>query len=278
MHVYTACIVSGDLTVGIAGVGAIGSVVARALDEGLTGFRLEAVTTRDVQRRSAVLSELERPVDVVDTHELARRCDVIVECAPSTAFTGIVRPAAEAGRIIVTVSAAALIENLAMVDVARAHGGRIILASGALLGLDAVRAAAKGVIYSVRMVTRKPPRALLGAPYLELNHIDITNLSAPLRLFAGSAREGARGFPANVNVAAALALAGIGPDRTELEIWADPGVSRNTHTIKVDADSVRFEMTIENVPTPDKPGTGLVTALSVIAALESLTSTLRVGT
>ena len=275
---YTACIVSGDLSVGIAGVGAIGSVVARALDKGLTGFRLEAVTTRDAQRRPTVLSELRRAVDVVDARELARRCDVIVECAPSAAFTGIVQPAAQAGRIIVTVSAAALIENMGVVDVARAHGGRIILATGALLGFDAVRAAANGVIHSVRMVTRKPPRAFLGAPYLEVNHIDLSSLSAPLRLFAGSAREGARGFPANVNVAAALALAGIGPDRTELEIWADPGLSRNTHTIKVDGDSARFEMTIENVPTPDKPGTGRLTALSVIAALESLTSTLRVGT
>jgi aspartate dehydrogenase len=270
--------VSGDLAVGIAGVGAIGSVVARALDKGLTGFRLEALTTRDAQRPPAVLAELKRPVEVVDARELAQRCEVIVECAPSAAFTTIVRPAAEAGRVIVTVSAAALIENMAVVEVARAHGGRIILATGALLGFDAVRAAAKGVIHSVCMVTRKPPRALLGAPYLELHGIDLTNLRAPLRVFAGSAREGARGFPANVNVAAALALAGIGPERTQLEIWADPGLSRNTHTIKVDADSVRFEMTIENVPTPDKPGTGRVTALSVIAALESLTSTLRVGT
>jgi aspartate dehydrogenase len=276
--VYTACIVSGDLAVGIAGVGAIGGVVARWLDRGLAGFRLEAVTTRDAQRRPAVLSELRHAVDVVDARELAQRCEVIVECAPSAAFVGIVRPAVEAGRTIVTVSAAALMENMAMVDVAGGHGGRIVLATGALLGFDAVRAAAKGVIHSVRMVTRKPPRALLGAPYLTDNRIDITNLCAPLRLFAGSARDGARGFPANVNVAAALALAGIGPDRTELEIWADPGLTRNTHTIKVDADSVRFEMTIENVPTPGKPGTGQVTALSVIAALESLTSVLRVGT
>ena len=274
---YTACTVSGDLRVGIAGVGAIGGVVARALDEGLTGFRLEAVTTRDAQRLPNILSELKRAVAVVDARELAGRCDVIVECAPSAAFPDIVRPAAEAGRTVVTVSAAALIENMGLLDVARANGGRIILATGALLGFDAVRAAAKGVIYSVRMVTRKPPRSLLGAPYLEENHIDITKLSTPLCLFAGSAREGARGFPANVNVAAALALAGIGPDRTELEIWADPSLNRNTHTIKVDADSVRFEMTIENVPTPGKPGTGRVTALSVIAALESLTSVLRVG-
>jgi aspartate dehydrogenase len=99
----------------------------------------------------------------------------------------------------------------------------------------------------------------------------------PLKVFDGSAREGARGFPANVNVAAALALAGVGPDRTRLQIWADPTRTRNTHTIKVDADSVRFEMTIENIPTEEKPGTGRVTALSVIAALRSLTTPLRIG-
>jgi aspartate dehydrogenase len=266
-----------DLTVGIAGVGTIGTVVARALDKGLAGFRLVAVSTRDAQRRPAVLSEFTRAVDVVDARELARRCEVIVECAPSAAFADIVQPAIRVGRTVITVSAAALIENMAMVEEAHAHGGRIILATGALLGFDAVRAAAKGVIHSVCMVTRKPPRSLLGAPYLEAHDIDITNLTAPLRIFSGSARDGARGFPANVNVAAALALAGIGPDRTQLEIWADPGLSRNTHTIRVDADTVRFEMTIENVPSPEKPGTGLVTALSVIAALESLTSTLRVG-
>jgi aspartate dehydrogenase len=95
-------------------------------------------------------------------------------------------------------------------------------------------------------------------------------------VFAGSAREGARGFPANVNVAAALSLAGIGPDRTQLEIWADPTVTRNTHTITVDADSVRFSMTIENVPSAN-PRTGKLVALSVVAALRGLVSELKIG-
>jgi aspartate dehydrogenase len=97
-------------------------------------------------------------------------------------------------------------------------------------------------------------------------------------VFEGSAREGARGFPANVNVAAALGLAGIGPDRTRIEIWADPGVSRNTHTIEVDADSARFTMTIENVPSAENPRTGRITALSVIAALRGLVAPLKIGT
>ncbi|MGV3480637.1 MAG: aspartate dehydrogenase [Sphingobium sp.] len=266
------------MKVGIAGFGVIGKSVARALGQGIEGARLEAVTSGDPIKARAALAAFAEPVDVVSAEALAARCDVIVECAPTAAFLGIVTPALTAGRQVVTVSAAALIENMGVVDLARESGGRIILATGALLGLDAVRAAAEGEIFSVTMITRKPPRSLLGAPYLVANGIDIDALSEPLRVFAGTAREGAAGFPANVNVAASLALAGIGPDRTQLEIWADPTRERNTHLIKVDADSVRFEMMIENIPTPEKPGTGKVTALSVIAALRSLSSPLRVGT
>jgi aspartate dehydrogenase len=266
------------LKVGIAGFGVIGKAVARALERGIEGAELVAVTSGDAQKARLAMAEFSRPVAIVSAEELAAQCDVIVECAPTAAFLEIVIPALTAGRQVVTVSAAALIENMHVVDLARGAGGRIVLATGALLGLDAVRAAAEGEIFSVTMITRKPPRSLLGAPHLVKNGIDIAALAEPLKVFSGSAREGAAGFPANVNVAASLALAGIGPDRTRLEIWADPTKERNTHTITVDADSVRFEMTIENVPTPEKPGTGKVTALSVIAALKSLTSSLRVGT
>jgi aspartate dehydrogenase len=103
-------------------------------------------------------------------------------------------------------------------------------------------------------------------------------LTAPLRVFAGNAREGARGFPANVNVAAALALAGIGPERTALEIWADPALERNTHRIEVEADAARFAMSIESIPSEENPRTGKLTALSVIACLRGLVEPLRVGT
>ncbi len=120
-------------------------------------------------------------------------------------------------------------------------------------------------------------KALAGAPYLEDHGISLEGLTRPLKVFEGSARDGARGFPANVNVAAALSLAGIGPDLTRLEIWADPGVTRNTHDIEVEADSARFRMTIENVPTEVNPGTGRITALSVIAALRGLVDPLKVG-
>ncbi|HEV7981456.1 MAG TPA: aspartate dehydrogenase domain-containing protein, partial [Xanthobacteraceae bacterium] len=97
------------------------------------------------------------------------------------------------------------------------------------------------------------------------------------RVFAGNAREAAAGFPENVNVAAALSLAGIGPDRTTIEIWADPAVTRNCHSIEVDSDSARFSLSIENIPS-ENPKTGRITALSAIAALRKLNAPLRVGT
>jgi len=146
-----------------------------------------------------------------------------------------------------------------------------------LIGLDAVMAAAVGTIHSVRMITRKPVRGLMGAPYLLEHRIDIEGIREPLKVFAGTAREAARGFPANLNVAVALSLAGIGADRTMVEIWADPSVTRNTHRIEVDSDSARFSMTIENIPS-ENPRTGLITAHSVIACLRKLNAPLRVGT
>lgn len=264
--------------VGVAGFGTIGAAVGRRLHAGLEDMTLAGVASGRREKALAALQEIGSSAPVLSAEELAGECDIIVECAPTEAFLSIARPAMLAGRQMVTVSAAALIENMDIVDVARAHGGRIIMATGALLGLDAVRAAAKGQIHSVTMITRKPSRSLKGAPYLEKIGVDVMSLNEPTLLFDGSAREGARGFPANVNVAAALALAGIGPDRTRLQIWADPSLNRNTHTIKVDADSASFEMMIQNVPSPEKPGTGRITALSMIAALESLVSPLRVGT
>lgn len=215
---------------------------------------------------------------VTETKDLASNADVIVDCAPSSAFAMLARTAVSSGRIFVTVNAGALLQHLDLVEKAKATGARILVPAGALIGLDAVRAAAEGRIERVTMVTRKPPAGLKGAPYLVEHAIDLDGLSKPLKVFEGSAGEGAKGFPANVNVAAALSLAGIGPDRTRLEIWADPGITRNQHAIEVEADSARFRMSIENVPSEENPRTGKITALSVIACLRGLRTPLRVGT
>ena len=265
------------MKVGIAGFGTIGKPVAAALQEGIEGLELAAICSRDEDKARRNMEGLCYPVPVVGPQDLAEMCDVIVECVPKAAFRDIAEPALKAGRIFITVSGAGLLIHPDVLDIARQHNAQIILATGALLGLDAVRAAAEGKIDQVRMITRKPPRSLKGAPYLVENNISIENLSEPLKVFEGTAREGAAGFPANVNVAAALGLAGIGADRTTLEIWADPALDRNTHRIEVEADSARFSLSIENVPSEENPGTGRITPLSVIAALRALTAPLKVG-
>jgi len=266
------------LTVGIAGLGAIGLRLATALDAGVEGLRLVAVAARDGEKAKAAVAGFAAPPVVTGIGDLAGLADVVVEAAPAAVFEAIVSPAVEAGRIAVVSSVGALLPRMHLVDRARETGARIIVPTGALLGLDAVRAAAEGEVESVTLVTRKPPRGLAGAPYLEEHGIDVTTITTPTRVFDGTAREGAKGFPANVNVAAALALAGMGPDRTRLEIWADPTVTRNTHTVKVEADTVRLTMTIENVPSEENPRTGKITPLSLLACLRGLTATLKVGT
>ena len=265
------------LTVGIAGLGAIGLHLARALDAGVQGLRLGAVSARDRTKASATIASFRTPPAVVDNAALAE-CDIVVEAAPAAVFEEIALSAIARGRIFVPSSCGALLPRMHLVDEARKTGARIIVPTGALLGLDAVRAAAEGEVASVTIETRKPPRGLVGAPYLEQHGIDVLAVKDEKKLvFKGNAFDAAQGFPANVNVAAALALAGIGPQRTMIEIWADPHVTRNTHTIRVEAAAARLTMTIENVPSEENPRTGKITPLSILACLRGLTSTLKVG-
>ncbi|MBV9747626.1 MAG: aspartate dehydrogenase, partial [Acetobacteraceae bacterium] len=263
-------------TVAIGGLGAIGLTLARALDAGVQGLRLVAVAARDHAKAEANLRRFRAPPRIVPL-EVLSEADIVVEAAPAAIFQHIAGPAIEAGRILVPASVGALLPRMHLARRAQETGARIIVPTGALLGLDAVRAAAEGPVQSVTIETRKPPRGLEGAPYLVEHGIDLGGLTAPKRVFAGSAFDAAAGFPANVNVAAALALAGIGPVRTRVEIWADPAISRNIHTIRVEADAARFTMTIENVPSPENPKTGQMTALSLLACLRGLTSALKVG-
>jgi len=253
-------------------------VVAEHLDRGIDGLALVAVAARDTARAAAAMAGFARPVPVLPLAQLGDEADIVIECAPAALLREIAEPALAHSRTVIVLSCGALLDNLDLVDLAGRSGGRIIVPTGALLGLDAVIAAAEGNISSVTMITRKPPRGLLGAPYLEANGIEVTGLTAPKRVFSGTARAAARGFPANVNVAAALALAGIGPDRTSVEIWADPTVTRNIHRIEVEAEAARLSMQIENVPSAENPRTGRLTALSVIAALKKLVSPLAIGT
>ena len=263
--------------VAIAGLGAIGRALARRLADGVPGLELAGVAVRDRSKAETWMRNEGIDCPILTLPSLPDYADLAVEAAPAAILEDICRPMLSAGKRVMVLSAGALLPRPDLIDLARETGGQIIVPTGALLGLDAVTAAAEGEIRSVRMTTRKPPRGLAGAPYLEKNGISVEGLEEPKRVFRGTAREAAAGFPANVNVAAALSLAGIGPDRTMIEIWADPEVSRNCHTIEVDADSARFTLSIENVPS-ENPKTGRITALSALAALRKLHAPLRIGT
>ena len=267
-----------DLRLGVAGLGAIGLAVAQAVDSArIPGLRLAAAAARDHAKAQRITSSFRQPPPLVDFTALAEASDVVVECLPSAHFAAVATPAIERGRIFMPLSVGMLINHMSLVERAQATGARIIVPTGALLGLDAVRATAEGKISAVKIVTRKPPAGLAGAPLLVARGISVEGLDKPLLVFEGTAREAIAGFPANVNVAVALSLAGIGPDRTRAEIWADPGVTRNTHTITVTSDSSDLTMTIANIPSEENPRTGKITSLSVLAALRRLTAPLVVG-
>ena len=255
---------STDLRVAVAGLGAIGKKVVEALDQGINGLVLSAVSVQNFEKHRSWLGKLTSKPAVLPIEALSDAADIVIECAPSRLMRSIVAPFVETGKTAVVLSAGALLDHEDLIELAKRNGGQIVVPTGALIGLDAVTAAAVGKIQSVRMVTRKPILGLLGAPYIVERNIDIERIAEPLS-------------PANLNVAVALSLAGIGPDQTRLEIWADPAVTRNIHLIEVESDSARFSMAIENIPS-ENPRTDRITALSVIAYLRKQRAALRVGT
>jgi len=265
--------------VGLAGFGAIGQRVAIGLEQSSGHASLAAITSRDLVKAQHRAHEILRNVPpVVSLDETIERSDLIVEAAPAEAFLEIASPTLRAGKSLLVLSVGALLgreDNYS--QLAQRYGGIIYVVSGAIGGLDAIGAAAVGQLNSVTLVSRKPPRGLSGAPYLIEKNIDLSCLKSPQIVFEGSAREACRGFPANVNISAAISLAGMGPDRTQVRIIADPTINCNIHDVDVKGEFGEFTIHIENRPT-DNPRTGILTALSVLSAIRKLTSALRVGT
>src|SRR6476469_1867395 len=185
--------------IAIAGLGEIGKTIARKLTQGLPGLALAAIATGDRAKAQAWLDREGIACPLVSLDELPAHADLALECAPAAILGDICLPMLNAGKRVMVLSASALLPRPDLADVARAKGGQIIVPTGALLGLDAVSAAAEGRIESVQMITRKPPNGLAGAPYLIDNKISVEGLTSALRVFKGTARDAAAAFPANVN-------------------------------------------------------------------------------
>lgn len=202
---------------------------------------------------------------VTDTAALlAARPDMLVECAGHSAVTDAVVPALRARIETVVVSIGALADAAlyaAVMEAARDGGTRVVLPAGAIGGVDLLAALKPSGITSVVYTSRKPPLAWRGTPAETL--LDLPALKNPATFFTGNAREAALAYPKNANVAATLALAGLGFEDTQVEMVADPTVTQNIHEYRVTAGAADYTMRIEGKPSPDNPKTSLATVYSV---------------
>jgi aspartate dehydrogenase len=265
------------LRIGLIGFGTIGRAVAEALRRGeVDGAVLAAVFVRNRARL--------RPDDVAVYGQLfhddfaafaGAGLDWAVEAGGHEALRRWGPPALAAGIDLVALSAGALADDGfrdALAAAARSAGRRVLVPSGGIGALDLLGSAAVGELDEVRLTTRKPPPALL--PPDEAAKV-VAGGQAVL-LFDGPAREAARLFPENLNICAALALAGVGLDRTRVTVYADPGVERNTHHVTARGYFGDYELTLRNVPSSN-PKTGRIVALSVVKTLRNLSRPLVVG-
>jgi len=266
------------LAVAIAGLGSIGLRVARALDKGMPGFRLAAVASGTTARAQAAVSSFRSPPLVQTLEDLPKEADIVVECLPPAVFPALAEHvAAYAPSYFLVVSAGALISAKEAAERVAEKGVKIVVPSGAVTGLDGLRAAREVGLQSVRLVTRKPPRSFGGSVNHDGGEIATANITQPLMLFEGTAREAVTLYPKNINVAATISLAGLGPDATEVEIWADPNVAGNCHELHLRSIAGEARSTAINLPDADNPGSSAITGFSVLAALRRLNDPVSIG-
>ncbi len=264
----------GAMRVGVVGAGAIGGAIARAVRDGQVEAELVGLHDTDAARLAKLCAEVGAPA--LPLASLAAASDILIESAAVAAVEGVVRAAVDAGCDVMVMSIGGMLDRDDLVALARAAGRRIYLPTGAIAGLDGLRAMAVAGVERVTLTTTKPPAGLAGAPHLR--ELDLGTLTEPTVVFEGSAAEAMRGFPKNVNVAAALSLAGLGAEGTTVRVVADPRGEVNRHEIEVIGAAGRLAVTAENVPSPDNPRTSYLAALSAVALLRRLTATLVVGT
>jgi aspartate dehydrogenase len=267
------------LKVGIAGFGNIGRTVSRALLAGkISGVELVAVAARDLEKARVTAKELSPTLKVVPLTELAALCDIVVESATGPSFPEIARTILPSGKPMICISAGGFLAIPELADLAKKHGAQIQIASGTMPGLDILRSAAEGTIRKVHLKSRIFPKSLANEPYVLEQGFDFREQppQGPVKVFEGTAREAAKHFPRHLNVAVSISLAGVGLDKTTLELWLDPDIKGAINLLEIESDEVGLTMTSRNVPS-ENPKTSRIVALSMLAALRARVATIRVG-
>jgi aspartate dehydrogenase len=251
-------------TIAIIGCGAIGEAVARYLGDH-DSIELGVVIVRPGGDRRA-RDVFGADVTIASSFDdVSGPVDLAVDCAGHPALRQHGAAVLSRGINLITVSSGALADAGLydrLVAAARAGGTQLRVVSGAIGALDVLAAARIGELAKVTYRGRKPPQGWRGSPAEA--KLDLDALAEAVVHFSGSARVAALEYPRNANVAASVALAGIGFDNTRVELIADPGVTRNVHEIEAEGDFGRLEFRIEGEALPDNPRSSAITAMSVV--------------
>ncbi len=276
------------MNVCIVGCGAIGSKLAIAIDSGkVRGATLLALV--DIVRDSAHKLKLRLRNDVsvfTNLSELTsspefKNVDLFIEAASQTAAKSLSKTIVESRKDLLLMSVGALADEALLshlLNAAITHGTHIYVPSGAIAGIDAIKSV-KATLESVKLTTTKNPRALAGAPFFNTSDIGLDSIKEKKLVYEGTAADAVSKFPANINVAAILALAGIGIHETKVRIVADPHITVNQHQIEAVGAFGEMVITVRNVPSPDNPKTSLLAVLSAVECLRSICEPgIKIGT
>ena len=266
------------IKVGIVGCGAIGSEIARYIEMQIPHMEIVAIFDILPQKSKELADGLIKKPSILEITKLVENADLVIEAVSKDVAKETVRLACAKQKDVMVMSTGGILEDMTLVDLARKKGIRLYLPSGAITGLDGLKAAKIGEINSVTITTRKPPLGFKGAPFVVKNNIDLESIKEDTMLFEGAAIDAVGAFPANINVAATLSLAGIGPKKTKVRIFACPGISSNIHEIEVVGEFGKFTTRTENVPSPKNPRTSYLAILSALATLKQIADNVKIGT
>ena len=268
------------MKVGIIGCGAIGSEIAAACAGTLNDkVSLAALYDIDGKKAKALSSRLlKENITVSSLDDLFEKADLVIESASAAAAREVLKKALECSKSAMIMSTGGLIDSKTFLEEARKKNINVYFPSGAVCGIDGLKAAGISGIKKVTLTTRKPPKGLAGAPYLIEKSIDLSSVRGEEVVFEGSALEAVKGFPKNINVSSVLSLAGIGPDKTAVRIVTSPAYSTNTHEVEITGDFGRITARTENVPSEKNPKTSKLAILSAIATLRGIVESVRIGT